>query len=374
MRLDELLVTRHQTMGRPLDRDLARKTLEQEYDSAENAFRKRTKIKVPKTIADATARLFSSKTQAYREALIGCAIARILDPEIDIRLPYMKQGERAFHGRDLDEKVVNPFLRDHAIPCSTGPYLSSIRRNVSFIPETLGQKDRQAYEMMLAFINELLSANEKNSRLFLRYLLRAFIQLREASDIKLADIRKLSVEQYEKLINGLLTVASGGWLPMLLAVGTFKTISDCFDLGWRVDWKGINVADRAKGEGGDINVFRNDRLMFSVEVTEREITRSRVVTTFKTKISPAGIDDYIFFFTATLPTPDAREAARQYFAQGHDINLIPVKDWILTILSTIGPRCRRIFTERFMELLGTKGVPAALKVAWNDQLDRLLAG
>lgn len=33
---------------------------------------------------------------------------------------------------------------------------------------------------------------------------------------------------------------------------------------------------------------------------------------------------------------------------------------------------RRVFTERFIELLGTKGVPSALRVAWNDQLDRLL--
>src|SRR5205085_6647906 len=172
---------------------------------------------------------FVSKTQAYREASIGCALARILDRNIYIRLPYMKQGANSFHGRALDEQVVNPFLRDHAIPCSTGPYLSSIRRNVSFIPETLGQKDREAYEMMLAFISEL-RANRRNSRLYLRYLLHSFIQLREASDIKLADVRKLSVEQYEKLLTGLLSVPSGGWMPMLLAVATFKTISDCFDL------------------------------------------------------------------------------------------------------------------------------------------------
>jgi hypothetical protein len=359
-------------MGRALDRELARQTLEEEYQFAEGAFRDNGKLIVPKKIADATARLFISKTQAYREALIGIALARILDPEIDLRLPYMKQGDNAFHGRDLDEKVVNPFLRDHAIPCSTGPYLSSIRRNVSFVPETLGQKDRQAYLMLLEFISELQKADEKTARQYLRYLLFAFIRLREASDIALADIRKLSLEQYDKLIAGLLTIPSGGWLPMLLAVATFKTISECFGIDWRVDWKGINVADRAKGEGGDINVFRNDALMFSVEVTEREISRARVVATFKTKISPAGIDDYIFFYTATPPTPEARDAARQYFAQGHDVNLIPVKDWIITVLSTIGPRCRRIFTERFMELLATKGVPAALKVAWNDQLDGLL--
>lgn len=360
-------------MGRKLDLEQAKNVLDQEYEITERVFREDAELIVPAEIAQATDRIFKSKTQAYREALIGCALARILDPEIDLRLPYMKQGERAFHGRALDERVVNPFLRDHSIPSSTGPYLSAIRRNVSFIPETLGQKDRKAYEAFLAFIGELQTADEETAKQYLRYLLFAFIQLREASDIKLADIRKLSVDQYDTLIQRLLTVPSGGWLPMLLAVATFKTISECFDLDWRVDWKGINVADRAKGEGGDINVYKNDKLMFSVEVTEREISRARVVATFKTKISPAGIDDYIFFFTATPPTDDARDAARQYFAQGHDINLIPVKDWIITVLSTIGPRCRRIFTERFMELLGAKGVPAALRVAWNDQIGKLLA-
>ncbi len=359
-------------MGRKLNLEQAKTVLDREYESAEDAFREGNEFIVRDELAEATDRIFKSKTQAYREALIGCALARILDPAIDIRLPYMNQGSDAFNGRTLDERVVNPFLRDHSIPSSTGPYLSAIRRNVSFVPETLGQKDRQAYEQFLAFITRLEVADEEDARQYLRYLLYHFIQLREASDIALQDIRKLSVEQYDRLIAGLLSVPSGGWLPMLLAVATFITISDCFDLKWRVDWKGINVADRAKGEGGDISVFRNDRLLFSIEVTEREINRARVVSTFKTKISPAGIDDYIFFYSATPPTDEARDAARQYFAQGHDVNLIPVKDWIITTLSTIGPKCRRTFTERFMELLGSKGVPAALRVAWNDQLDKLI--
>jgi hypothetical protein len=359
-------------MGRAIDYEIARQVLATEYEAAEQAFREARPMDVPAEIADATERVFASRTQAYREALIGCALARIIDPEIDIRLPYMNQGENAFNGRAVDERVVNPFLRDQAIPCSTGPYLSAIRRNVSFIPETLGQRDRKAYLAFLRFISGLEAATPESAKQYLHHLLLAFIDLREATDIALADIRRLSVEQYERLISGLLTVPSGGWLPMLLAVATFQTIGDCFGLNWRVDWKGINVADRARGEGGDINVFREDQLLFSVEVTEREIGRARVVATFTTKISPAGIDDYIFFYTATPPTDDAKEAARQYFAQGHDINLVNLKDWIVTVLSTIGPRCRRTFTQLFMDLLRTKEVPAALRVAWNDQLGRLL--
>ncbi len=252
-------------MGRKLDLEQAQSLLEQEYELAESVFREGAEIIVPGEIAESTDRIFKSKTQAYREALIGCAIARILDPEIDIRLPYMNQGERAFHGRALDEKVVNPFLRDHSIPSSTAPYLSALRRNVSFVPDTLGQKDRQGYEQFLVFIGALEVADEEDARQYLRYLLYHFIKLREASDIPLQDVRKLSVEQYDRLIAGLLAVPSGGWLPMLLAIATFKTIGECFELKWRVDWKGINVADRAKGEGGDINVFRDDRLLFSLE-------------------------------------------------------------------------------------------------------------
>jgi hypothetical protein len=361
-------------MGRPLDYDNARDVLAEEYALAEDAFREEQRIDVPEEIVESTNRIFASRTQAYREALIGCALAKVLDPEIDIRLPYMKQGDDAFNGRTLDQRVVNPFLRDRAIPCSTGPYLSSIRRSVRFVPETLGQRDQHAYDMLLVFLSELETADSDTARQYLRYLLVAFVNLREASNIALANVHRLSLEQYETLMAGLLPVPSGGWLPVLLAVATFQAFNECFGLNWRIEWQGINVADRAHGVGGDITVYRNEQVMFSVEVTEREIGRERVVSTFATKISPGGIDDYIFFFTATEPTGEARQSARQYFAQGHEINFIRIEDWIITVLGTIGPRCRRLFTERFRELLGTRGVPAALKVAWNEQVRALLAG
>ena len=59
---------------------------------------------------DALDTIFSSKTQSYREVLLGCAVARYQDRSCNIRHPYVKQGEDAFNGRTLDEKAVNPFL------------------------------------------------------------------------------------------------------------------------------------------------------------------------------------------------------------------------------------------------------------------------
>ena len=94
-------------MGRPLDCDRAREVLADEYASAEAAFREGLRVDVPDEICESTERLFASRTLAYREALIGCALARILDPRIDICLPYMNQGDDAFNGRTLDQTVVS---------------------------------------------------------------------------------------------------------------------------------------------------------------------------------------------------------------------------------------------------------------------------
>src|SRR3989338_3493937 len=65
--------------------------------------------------------IFNSKTQAYREVLIGCALVRHQDKSINIRKPYSKQGKDAYNGRTLDEKVINPFLHQKRIPSSRGP-------------------------------------------------------------------------------------------------------------------------------------------------------------------------------------------------------------------------------------------------------------
>jgi hypothetical protein len=360
-------------MGRVIDYNEAREVLTKEYERAEVLFGDGQTVAVPDEVAQAIARVFQSNTESHKEVLIGLAIARILDPEIDLHLPYVKLGENAFNARELDQRVINPFLRNHAVPCTTGPYLNTFRRSVIFNEATAkGVRDTESYTGILSFITALEDANADTARSYLRYLMIGFVNLREAANILLVDVRRISLDQYSAIIDGLLPLQTGGWLPVLLAVATLQTLTECFGLGWRIEWQGINVADRARGEAGDISVYHGDEPKFSIEVTEREVDRNRVTYVFDTKIAPNGLDDYLFFYTATEPTAEAREAARRYFAQGHDVNLISIRDWIITTLTTIGPQCRRMFTEQFRELLNTQGVPAALKHAWNEQLRGLV--
>jgi hypothetical protein len=361
-------------MGRSLDYESAKLVLAEEFDRAERNIQDGETLEVPPQIAASTERLFSSATQAFREALVGCAVAKILDPEIDIRLPYMNQGESAFNGRTLDERVVNPFLHDHSIPCSKGPYLSALRRNIRFEPETArGLRDREAYTAFLKFIGELERADGSTARLYLRYLLYTFLKLREASHITVSRVRRLSLEQYSRLLDGLLAVPSGGLMPVLFAVAMLQTLKRCFGLDWEIEWQGINVSDRATGVGGDIVIKTRDTIVLAVEVTERVVDRARVISTFSSKISPQAIEDYLFLFTSALPTDDARKAAQEYFAQGHEIVFAQMREWILNGLVTIGHLCREMFTSELVGLLDVRQVPAALKVAWNDQVRGLFA-
>ena len=47
---------------------------------------------------DALDTIFSSKTQSYREVLLGCAVARYQDRSCNIRHPYVKQARMLLMG------------------------------------------------------------------------------------------------------------------------------------------------------------------------------------------------------------------------------------------------------------------------------------
>jgi len=108
-----------------------------------------------------------------------------------------------------------------------------------------------------------------------------------------------------------------------------------------------------------------------VEVTERPIDQARVTLTFNQKVSPSGLADYLFITTAR-PEDDALAAARRYTSVGHEMNFVPLVEWLVHNLATVGPACRSLFQAKMIELLGAQGVPAEMRVAWNDKMDEAI--
>jgi hypothetical protein len=354
----------------PLDYGAGDILLSQSFSDAESDFLNSVMPEVPGKLIPSFDMIFVSSTQAYREGLLGCTIARIQDRSINIRLPYVKHGPLAYNGRTLDERVVNPFLQKHRIPASRGPFLSAFRRGIEFDQSTTrGLKDIKGYLAFLELIGYLeYEASEDRLLEFLRYLLFRFAQLRESSVVPLSKLDRISLEQYGSLVESLLATPSGGRIPVILVVAMIRTIKEYFGLDWMIDHQGINVADSQTGVGGDITITSQGTIVLAIEVTERPMEQPRVAATFNSKIAPHGIHDYIFFIQPDALSEDARKQARQYFAQGHEINFLVIGNWVLTSLGTVGARGRAIFNTKLLELLGEQTVPRSVKVAWNRHI------
>jgi hypothetical protein len=146
-----------------------------------------------------------------------------------------------------------------------------------------------------------------------------------------------------------------------------------FDQDWEIAFQGINVADSASGTGADVTIKQADKILLAVEVTERKVDKTRIVSTFHTKISPSQIEDYLFVTKSLNPDEEAKRQAEQYFAQGHEINFLEIKNWIITILATIGKHGRATFNTELMSLLERPDIPRFVKVAWNQKLSHLLS-
>lgn len=220
-------------MPRPIDYAAAADLLETGFAAAEATFALGTIPAVTPDMVAAVDQLMRSGTQAYREVLVGCCLARCLDPQIDVHLPYANQGDRAYNGRSLDEAVVNPFMQAHEIPASRGPFLSVFRRSVTFAPVTrAGLRDKAGFDALLWFIDALAVGDPASAKDYLYYLLFAFVRLRDAANITLLQVQRLSLEQYDLLLKKLLQVPSGGRFPVMLAVAMLHAFKQTYSLDW----------------------------------------------------------------------------------------------------------------------------------------------
>lgn len=349
--------------------------LEKSFSRAEAVFIKGESFPIDRNIQQACDTVFESETKAYREVLLGCLLTRSIDRSKDIRLPYVKLGPNAFSGRSLDEKIINPFLREKNIPCTGGAFLSVFRRNVKFDESTRsGLKDQQGFDAFLALIANIEKENEDVALLsLLDYVLYRFVLLREQAKVELLKLERISLNQYKQLIAGLLAKQSGGQFPVILALAMVETIKERFSLGWTVEFHGINVADKASGASGDIAIRENAKNLLTIEVTERPVNAHRVQRTFEEKIAPISLSDYVFLVHLERIEDEAKQQAEKYFTQGYDVNFVDIQGWLIHSLVTVGVIGRKSFQENIRRHLASEQISKAIKVAWNEEIQKLTA-
>lgn len=330
---------------------------------------------VPRAFGDPRDSVFRSPSGSYREVLPGFCLAKLQNPSVDLRLPYTSHGANSYNGRTLDTRVVNPFLNQNRFPAGKSPYLAVFRRQFRFIPENREQlRDKDGYDNLLNCLDYLQScATDEQVRQALVYVIWKFIRLRETSELALSRLRRISLTQYDRLIERLIATKSGGRLPVFLIQATLHALNQRFALGWTIDVQGINVADRSAGAPGDVVVRRGAEVVLAAEVTEREVDQNRVVTTFNTKVAPHALEDYIFFVTRNIQPDAALRQMQAYFAQGHEISFVEIRGWMAQVLVLLGKTGREHFNAALFDLLTAPDTPNLVKAAWNEAVDEITA-
>ena len=72
------------------------------------------------------------------------------------------------------------------------------------------------------------------------------------------------------------------------------------------------------------------------------------------------------------PKVDLFTGSERYFAQGYEVNFVDIREWVNSSLVTIGSRGRKDFQELMLAHLAAIGVPKALKVMWNEEMERIV--
>ena len=101
-------------MAISIDSDSASEMLNALFDAAEaDLLVQNPRPQVPEIDTNLNT-VFSSSTQAYREALLGCFLAKLSDSATNVRKPYVSQGEDAFNGRTV-EQMRRYFAQGHEL-------------------------------------------------------------------------------------------------------------------------------------------------------------------------------------------------------------------------------------------------------------------
>lgn len=358
-------------MAVAVDLVAARALMSGSLDDAEARERQGECLQVDAGIANSIDAILASATGAYRQALVGTLLVKILAPTADLASPSVEHGDFSYSGRAIDESVVMPLFTERRIPVSqSSAYLSVLRRGKRFIDaDTTGVRDRVTYTELNRVVAWLQDSDQNEARRTLAALLQGFLRLRDARSIALIEVRKLSLLQLADLTRKLLAVPSGGRIPMMLTLAALKALDGSLDLRWAIEAQGINAADSSSGSVGDITVRKDEKVLFGIEVTERTVDATRIRNAMNEKVMPAGLTDYLYFVT-TGPSEDALAVSHTYFGQGHDVNFIAIADWVPAVLS-LTYDCRAQFTRFLHAAFSDDTVPTGLKVAWNNTVANL---
>jgi DNA adenine methylase len=318
--------------------------------------------------------------------LMACTLAKLDDPKLDIRKPFIevytgaaKQG--AYSGRGYDEQYIFDLIQKHRLPCSpTTAFLTPGFRTKNVVL-TKDQKLRGRPPQMYEHILDILDAIHRR-RVAARDVLTECIRLlvierderKKRLETLLQGLRKdaselpLSAEDIVKLIEQHLQCKHASRLPVLIVAAAYRAAAE--KLGEQVlRLNPHNAADKRTGALGDVEItlLGDDKVVTTYEMKDKAVTKCDIDIAVEKIAQGANIQNYVFITTEAIDA-EVRAYATEKYAElgGVEIAILDCLSFLRHFLHLFH-RIRMDFLNRYQELaLGEpeSGVNQALKEAF----------
>lgn len=268
---------------------------------------------------------------------MACLLAKIHQPEIDIRKPYTAIGDNdTFSGRSYDEQYITPFINKYNLPCNnTTAFLTPafINRNLTLTKDIkLIGRPPQLYEFVLELLDAVYT-NQVQANDMLLEIIRCLIILKNERQQRIdslvktlkttADSIPLSSEDIVILLEQHLKLKGTSRLPVLIIAAAYKTAEK--NLGERVlSLYSHNAADIQTGALGDVEItlINDDKIITCYEMKDKRVNNEDIDRAFQKILAMnTNIDNYIFITTEKIE-PNTQEYARSFYNRTGGIEFI----------------------------------------------------
>lgn len=249
--------------------------------------------------------------------LMACLLAKLHQPNLDIRMPYKEiGGDDCYSGRQYDERYITSFVENHELPCNvTTAFLTPAFRTHEVMLSknaTLMGRPRKLYEYVLSLLDDVARKRISPQDLLCEIVRILIIKRDEQrtrmdsllANLKQSDLSQLTVEAIVDIVEQHLDQPNSSRLPVLAFQAIYQTIESQLN-EQVVPLQPHTAADSQTRSLGDIEVALKDtdQVITVYEMKSRKLTRGDVSQALN-KLAKGTQSAQQYLFVTTFPVSE----------------------------------------------------------------------